>query len=126
MPDVTRRTAMTVAALGVAATLLPAMPAAAATTLPGRSAFESLRGSTVSLRGAGGTVHAVLVEVGDVTGAPTGSNDAYSLLLRPVDSVPDGMYRVSNPRLGRATLFLANVDRARAAGLEAIVNQHRP
>ena len=96
--------------------------AVAAAAMPRRSAFASRIGGVVSLRTPEGLVRARVVEVADLTGAAPGDEQRYSVLLRPRSSLPDGSYRVSGPGLAGPSLFLANVDRARGAGLEAVVS----
>ncbi len=126
MPDASRRAVLAAGGVGVAGALVgsvsgPAL-AAAAVKIPNRQQFSGLRGGLVSIRTANGAVvRATVLEVGDVAGRPPGDAGAYAVLLRPRTALPDGSYRVIGRDLGAPTLFLANVDRGRMAGLEAIV-----
>lgn len=121
MPDASRRAVLAAGGLGAAALMAGAPAASAAATVPRRSSFAAVRGTLVELRGPAGRVRARVVEVGDLVGARPGDPRRYSVLLRPRRPLPDGIYRVSSPRLRGTSLFFANVDRRRAAGLEAIV-----
>jgi hypothetical protein len=124
MPQVTRRAVLTAGILGVAAAALPAMPAAAQ-TLPERDALAALVGRSIRLRSGAGTVRATVVDVSGIAGAASDA-DAYSVIVRPDDALPDGIYRLSGAGVDRTSLFFANVDRGRAAGLQAIVNRSVP
>lgn len=126
MADVSRRAMLTAGGLTVAAALVPAFPAGASATAAGRAQFQAALGSWVTLRTASGRIRARVAEVTDLAGAPAGAADRYSVLLQPERPVPDGIYAVSSASVGRATLFLANVDRRAAAGLQAIVNTFIP
>jgi hypothetical protein len=123
MPEVTRRTVLTAGGLAVAAGLLRAAPASAA-TVPARATFESLVGTRVVVHTPAGNVPAVVDAVNDVLGAPSGSPKAFSVLFRVsgAKNAPDGTYRISGSRLGNVTLFVANVNTGSAARLQAIVN----
>ena len=123
MLDASRRAVLAAGGLGAAALVAAPTPASATASVPRRSAFVAARGSAVQLRGPSGRrVRAVVADIGDLTGAKAGDPDRYSVLLRPSVPLPDGIYTVSGERFHRTTLFLANVDRRRAAGLEAVVH----
>ena len=125
MLKATRRTMLATAGVsGAAGALLGPLSgvAVAAAAMPRRSAFAARIGGVVSLRTPAGLVRARVVEVVDLTGAAAGDEQHYAVLLRPRSTLPDGSYRVSGPGLAGPSLFLANVDRARGAGLEAVVS----
>ena len=123
MPDSSRRAVLAAGGLG-AATLMAGAPqaaAAAAASIPRRARFMALRGTVVRLSGPAGRTKARVKEVGDLRGAPAGDARRYSVILRPRRPLPDGLYRVSSRKLGSTDLFLTNVDRGRAAALQAVV-----
>jgi len=128
MPDASRRALL--AAGGVTAAALVAgapSPSAAASAarigkIPSRSSFAAVRGTVVKMRGPSGVVRAVVADIGDLAGARAGDQRRYSVILRPKRPLPDGIYRVSSPKLRGTSLFFANVDRRPGARLQAIVS----
>ena len=123
MPDASRRAVLAAGGLGAAALAVVPSAASAARSVPRRSAFVAARGTTVRLRGPSGLVRAVVVDVGDLTGARAGDPHRYSVLLKPRSALPDGIYTVSGNRLSRTSLFFGNVERGPRAGLEAVVHR---
>jgi hypothetical protein len=99
-----------------------AQAGAAIRSVPRRGRFVAARGSFVHLRGPSGRVRAKVTDVADLVGAPEGDPRRFSVILRPTRPLPDGLYRVSGRRLASTDLFLTNVDRGRAAALQAVVS----
>ena len=127
MADASRRALLAAGGIGAAALVAgaPATSAAAsarAARMPTRSSFAAVRGTVVKMRGPSGVVHAVVADIGDLVGARAGDPRRYSVILRPKRPLPDGIYRVSSPKLRPASLFFANVDRRPGARLQAIVS----
>ena len=126
MPDASRRALLAVGGIGAAALVTGAPAASAASArvgkMPTRSSFAAVRGTVVKMRGPSGVVRAVVADIGDLAGARSGDQRRYSVILRPKRPLPDGIYRVSSPKLRRTSLFFANVDRRPGARLQAIVS----
>jgi len=126
MPEASRRTLLAAGGIGAAALVAGAPTASAAASaraarLPTRSSFAAVRGTVVTMRGPHGVVRAVVAGIGDLAGARAGDPRRYSVILRPRRPLPDGIYRVSSPKLRATSLFFANVERRPGAHLQAIV-----
>ena len=122
MPDVSRRAVLAASGLATAVVALAAPASAAAARVPLRAEFAALRGRRLRLSGPHGAVRVMVADVEGLSDAGRQDSRRYSVLLRPSRPVPDGIYRLSSSRFASADLFLANVDRRGAAGLEAVVN----
>ncbi|GAA1925137.1 DUF6916 family protein [Nocardioides marmoribigeumensis] len=114
MPELDRRTVLRLGALVPVVGLVTglAAPAEAAASPYSRSTWSPHVGKTFALSWKGGTATAVLVAIGDLTGAPAGAVTRFSLDLRVASGgTPTGATTLSRNGFGSVSLFLSPVDR---------------
>ncbi len=114
MLELDRRTMLRLGALAPVVALVPGLvtPAEAASSPWSRTTWNPHVGKTFSLRWTGGSASAVLVAIGNLSGAAAGAASRFSLDLRVTSgATPTGLTTLSRSGFGSASLFLSPVDR---------------
>jgi hypothetical protein len=136
MPDLTRRSAITLG--GAAALIAIAVPAEAATAhsgvrrfkptpFPLRSSFARALGTIITASDAGGNHRIKLVDIRDLSTSASRNRDrCFNLIFDAVGSaqLPEGTYRVGSPRLASTLLFISPIGIQQGPQrLQALVNR---
>ncbi|MDQ1731684.1 MAG: hypothetical protein QOK10_1843 [Pseudonocardiales bacterium] len=136
MPDLTRRSAITLG--GAAALVVIAVPAEAATARSGarrfkptpfplRSSFARALGTILTAANASGSHRIKLVDIRDLSASASRNRDhCFNLIFDAMDSaqLPEGTYRVGSPRLASTLLFISPIGIQQGPQrLQALVNR---